>query len=104
MSPKTRKRLKFTVRAARDLTHMRRSVAKSNPSRAPGFMSEFLQKLHWIAEVGFTGSPRDDVAPGLRALPFRGRCIYFRHYPDSVLIIRILHGAQDVMAQPFDPD
>lgn len=104
MSPKARKKLKFTVRAARDLTRMRRAIEAGNPSRAPGFMAEFLAKLHWIAEVGFSGVPRDEIAPGMRAFPWRDRCIYFKHLPDSVLIYRILHGAQNVAVQRFDTD
>lgn len=67
-------------------------------------MRDFLAKIDWIAEVGFTGAPRDEILPGMRAFPFRGRCIYYRHDSESVLILRILHGAQDVTAQTFDPE
>lgn len=55
----------------------------------------------WIAEVGFTGVPRDWIRDGLRALPYRERCIYYRIDGDAVYILRVLHGRQDITSQSF---
>lgn len=64
-------------------------------------MADIHTKLEWIADVDFTGSPRDHIADGLRGFPYRKRCIYFRSYDDRIVIVRILHGAQDVTLQEF---
>ena len=47
------------------------------------------------------GSPRDNISPGLRALPYRKRCIYYRSLPDSIVIVRVVHGARDVVKLDF---
>ncbi len=81
---------------------MRRYIATSSPHYAREFLSDLTAKIAWIAEVGFTGSPRDHILEGLRGFPYRGRCIYFRIYSDRVVILRVMHGAQDVKPQDFD--
>ena len=65
-------------------------------------MEDLTQKIAWIAETDFTGSPRDQILPGLRALPYRQRCIYYRSHPDRIVILRVLHGAQDRLAAKFE--
>lgn len=52
-----------------------------------------------IAETDFTGVPRDEYREGLRALPYRDRCIYYFRHEDRIEIVRVLHGAQDADAQ-----
>lgn len=65
------------------------------------FVADLNAKIEWIAKTGFTGVPRDWIRPGLRALPYRERCIYFRIDDDAVIILRVIHGRQDVSAQEF---
>ena len=57
--------------------------------------------MYKIAELGLSGTPRDWIRPGLRAFPYRQRCIYFRMYDDRVVIVRVLHGSQDIDRQEF---
>ena len=59
-------------------------------------MTELTAKIAWIAEVDFTGSPLDYLSEGLRGFPYRDRCIYYRSYSDRIVVLRVLHGAQDV--------
>ncbi|VAW22914.1 hypothetical protein MNBD_ALPHA12-1715 [hydrothermal vent metagenome] len=66
------------------------------------FISELNQKIEWISRADFTGSPRDHMRKGLRAMPYRGRCIYFRSYPERIVIVRVLHSAQDITEQEFE--
>ena len=96
------KKLILTHQAKDDIRGIRRYIAQENPQAAQEFVADLTAKMLFIAETDFTGSPRDHVAAGLRALPYRRRCIYFRSYPDHVVIVRVLHGAQDVESQSFD--
>lgn len=68
---------------------------------AADFVADIHAKIEWIAEVDFTGSPRDHISEGLRGFPYRKRCIYYRSYNDRIVIVRVLHGAQDVTHQEF---
>lgn len=57
-----------------------------------------------LAQAGVTGSSRDWVSVGLRAFPYKGRCFYFRIIENQMVVIRVLHGKQDVSAQSFYDD
>ncbi|MEF0863561.1 MULTISPECIES: hypothetical protein [Rhizobium] len=45
---------------------------------AQEFLADLTAKIAWIAEVDFTGSPRDHISEGLRGLLYRNHCIYYR--------------------------
>lgn len=98
------KLLEVMPRARRDLFALSSHLARTSPSAAHAFVADITQKMHWIADVDFTGAPREELGPGIRALPYRNRCIYFVSRPDRIVVLRILHGAQDVAAQAFDPE
>lgn len=96
------KRLIVAPLAREDLRGIRRFIAESSPFYAREFLADLTERIAWIAEVDFTGSPRDQISPGLRSFPYRQRCIYYRSYPDRIVILRIMHGAQDVKPQDFE--
>lgn len=88
--------------ALADLRGIRRYIAESSPHYAREFLADLTAKISWIAEVDFTGSPRDHISAGLRALPYRQRCIYYRSYPEKIVILRVMHGARDIKPQDFE--
>ncbi|MFN3225431.1 MAG: type II toxin-antitoxin system RelE/ParE family toxin [Hyphomicrobiales bacterium] len=96
-----KKELKLTDQAKADLRNIRDYIAEDSPHNAQIFIAELTAKILFIAEADFSGSSRDHLSEGLRALPFKRRCIYFRSYPDSIVIVRVLHGSQDVAARHF---
>jgi len=98
------RRLELTEAAKADLRNIRRYIAEDSPQNARVFVAELTAKIAFIAETGFTGSPRDHVSEGLRAFPYKHRCIYYRLYVDRVVILRVLHGAQDVAGKEFGED
>lgn len=102
MTPtKPMKPARIAARADRDIRRLHQHISKTSQAGADSFLKKILAKIHWIAETDFTGVPRDDIAPGLRAFPFRDRCIYYRRYEDRIVILRVLHGAQDTERQSF---
>jgi len=80
---------------------MRDFIARDNQSAAASFIKDLTNKLKELADVGITGSPRDWVSAGLRGFPYKGRCFYFRIINEKMVVVRILHGKQDVTAQSF---
>jgi toxin ParE1/3/4 len=44
------------------------------------------------------GAAREQLAPGLRAIPHREYVIYYFAKPDELVIVRVLHGARDARA------
>ena len=76
-------------------------IGQEDVNAAARFIRQITDKIEWIAASGFPGVPRDDLRPGLKALPFRRRCIYFRTTPEQVIILRVLHGHQDISPDHF---
>jgi toxin ParE1/3/4 len=76
-------------------------IAVDDPNAASHFIRDLMRKIEWIALTGFPGSPRDNLSPGLKALPYRQRCIYFRHVKTTVRIVRVLHGHQNLSPDLF---
>ncbi|WP_096171962.1 type II toxin-antitoxin system RelE/ParE family toxin [Cohaesibacter sp. ES.047] len=99
MSPK---RLVLAPKAQDDLTGIFVYIAQEEDvGTAATFVADLTAKIQWIADTDFPGVPRDWIRPGLKALPYRKRCIYFRTDEDTVTVLRIIHGRQDVEAQEF---
>ena len=97
-----KKKLLVTNEAKADLRGIRKYIEEDNARKAREFVADLTAKIAWIAEVDFTGSPRDNLFKGLRAHPYRGRCIYFISEPDRIVILGILHQARDVTSDDFE--
>ena len=65
------------------------------------FLQDLVTKVYSLADEGVTGVSRDWVSRGLRAFPYRNRCFYFRIIEDEMILIRVLHGKQDVSSSNF---
>lgn len=86
--------------ADQDLLDIFLHIAQDDPIAAGRFIRQLTQKIEWIASSDFPGVPRDSLLPGLKALPFKRRCIYFRTTKNRVIILRVLHGHQNTT--PYD--
>ncbi|WP_369125077.1 type II toxin-antitoxin system RelE/ParE family toxin [Desulfogranum marinum] len=94
----------MTDTARSDLRSIYEYIAEDNPNAADTFIRNLTGKLEHLAHTGITGSPRDWVSVGLKAFPYKGRCFYFRIIEAQLVVIRVLHGKQDVSAQSFYDD
>ncbi|MFV0436213.1 MAG: type II toxin-antitoxin system RelE/ParE family toxin [Desulfopila sp.] len=97
-------RLILTDTARSDLKAIYEYIAKENQTAAISFVQDLSEKLEHLAQAGVTGSSREWVSVGLWAFPYKGRCFYFRIIEDQMIVIRVLHGKQDVSAQSFYDD
>ncbi|WJH42292.1 type II toxin-antitoxin system RelE/ParE family toxin [Aliirhizobium terrae] len=76
-------------------------MAADDPVVASHFVRDLTRKIEWIATTGFQEVLRDNLSPGLKALPYRKRCIYFRTTETTVRIVRVLHGHQNLSPDLF---
>jgi toxin ParE1/3/4 len=95
------RRFRLSERAADDLTEIYDYIANANPDAAQPVIDGIDAKIRSIATLGLTGSPRDDMRSDLRTTVFRNYLIYFRITPSHLLIVRILHGRQDISSEDF---
>jgi toxin ParE1/3/4 len=92
----------LTDRAIDDLADIHSYIAERNPAAAENLVAAITTKIVSLAASGNIGSPRDNILPGLRAFPFRQRCIYFRVSDGDLQVLRILHGRRDITADLFE--
>lgn len=94
-------RLIVTDTAEMDLIEMYQYIKAESPTAADDFINDMTETLFNLAELGITGTSRDWISDGLRAFPYRNRCFYFRIVDDAMIVVRVLHGRQDINAQEF---
>lgn len=97
-----KKKLVVTDEARKDLRGIYDYIAIDSKTQAQAFVADLSAKIFWIAEVGFSGSTRDYISPKLRALPYRGRTIYFVCDEQRIVVLGILHQARDVHPEMFE--
>ena len=74
-------------------------IAKDNPIDAKKFIADLTSQIDKLASLGISGVPRDWIAPDLKAFPYRNRCFYFRIEDKKLILLRVLHGSQDITKQ-----
>lgn len=62
------------------------------------FVRQLEGKFQPLREFPEMGSAREQLAPGLRVLPYRDYVIYYQVADDALVIVRVLHGARDARA------
>ena len=95
--------LVWSKAARADLRRIYRHLLNESRSAdvVDNFVTDLQTKMHAIAASGFMGAPRDYVANGLRAVPYRQRCFYFRIHAEELIVVRVLHGRQDLRPEQF---
>ena len=96
-----RRRFRLSEQAADDLSEIYDYIAKTNPKAAERVLNAIEATIRSVADLGLTGASRDDMNPDLRAVFFRNHLIYFRVTASHLLILRILHGRQDITSEDF---
>src|SRR6266481_2833266 len=92
-------RLIFAPLATADLEEIGDYIALDNPHRALSFIRELGAQCRKIPDNTLAFPVREDLAPGLRVLPYGQYLIFYRPMDATVRIERILHGARDVGTQ-----
>jgi toxin ParE1/3/4 len=84
--------------AASDLAEIWAFIAADSPPAADAFVQQIIGKFEPLRQFPELGAAREQLAPGLRALPYRDYVIYYLAEPDALVIVRVLHGARDARA------
>ncbi len=86
----------LSARARTDLEEIWVYIAQDNPGSADRFVDRILQACRKLAQAPRIGRPRDELASGLRSLPFEKYVIFYRVAASGVEIVRILSGYRDI--------
>jgi toxin ParE1/3/4 len=107
-----RHELRYRPAALADLEGIFRGVLQvsASPVVARRYVERIQARCRRITLVPLAGRPRDDLAPGLRSVPFERRAvIIYRILEETVEITNIFHGGRDYAAlyradPPSEPD
>ncbi|HEV2866602.1 MAG TPA: type II toxin-antitoxin system RelE/ParE family toxin [Allosphingosinicella sp.] len=74
-------------------------AAQASPETASEYVSAILDRCDSLAHFPERGTPRDEIRPGLRTIPFRRRVtIAYRVLDEEVAILGIFYGGRDIGA------
>ena len=90
-----------TRRTDEDLKEMYRYTRRMwGRAQAELYIRGLEQRFRVLADNPLAGIAREDLQPeGLRSVVHHSHVIFYQPQPYGVLIVRVLHGRQDVRAQ-----
>lgn len=72
-------------------------------SRSDEFIDGITARMKYIAKFPRIGRSREELSPGLRSLPYKPYLIFYRIQDETIEIVRIASGYQD-LTQLFAED
>lgn len=88
----------FKPAAKRDLADIADYIAVDNPRRAVTFIEELEQRCIALAKAPHTPRHFPQLGADAHILPYLNYIIIYRILSTEISIVRILHGARDIMA------
>lgn len=71
-------------------------IADDSVSEADRWIDRLDEKLRLWATQPTIGRSRDELAPGLRSMPFGRYVVFFTPLADGIDVVRVLQAARDV--------
>jgi toxin ParE1/3/4 len=93
----TASRLTIAPAAERDLDEAWLHIASDDQPAADRFVDRILSTCRKIADVPGMGPTRPDLAPNLRYFPIAGYLSFGRPIGGGIEVVRVLHGARDLL-------
>lgn len=87
-------KLKFTLRAERDLEAISDYIARDNPRRALSFVRDLRRRCRAIVDFPEAAILRSDIADGVRVAVHSSYLILYSFQEGELIIERIVHGAR----------
>ena len=87
----------LTPQALQDLEEIHDYIADDSAGAALRFINLLERKCKSLGLTPAMGRRREELASNLRSLPVRKYVIFYRQNKERVEIIRILHGARDII-------
>lgn len=82
--------------AEADILEIWEYIAEDSVIEADRWIDRLDEKLALWATQPKLGRVRDELAGGLRSLPFGRYVVFYEVLPDGVDVVRVLHGARDI--------
>ncbi len=84
--------------ASQDLNNIAEYFFKVNVQTGEKFFLKFNHKCQQLTKFPYLGRPYNHIKPSLRGLPLDGYIIFYRFIDETLEILRIVNGRQDLDA------
>jgi toxin ParE1/3/4 len=91
-------RIRRLPRAIRDVDEIWEWIAAENVAAADRLTDRIAAATGRLADFPESGAPRPELGPGARSIIVGRYLILYRVGPDSVDILRVVHGARELGA------
>lgn len=85
--------------AGADIADIWDYIAEDSVRRADAWVDRLDTRLRTLSIQPMIGRARDELAPGVRSLPFGRYVIFYQPLDDGIDVVRVLHAARDVRSQ-----
>lgn len=89
-------RIALRPQAELDILEIWEFIAAESVSAADRWVDDLDEKSSLWATQPMMGRARDELAPGIRSLPFGRYVVFFAPLPDGIDVVRVMHGARDI--------
>ena len=90
------KRLLLSTSARSELINIRKYVATENKQAANRIIREIKARFETLVKFPELGRRRDELKKGMRSFAIKNYVVFYFVTENSVEIVRVLHGAQDI--------
>ena len=87
-----------TPQAYLDVFEIAVFIAQDNVEASDRFLDTLASKLELLSRSPKVGRVRDELAAGLRSLPFGTYVIFYKPIRGGIEVVRVLHGSRDIPA------
>ncbi len=81
--------------ASADILDIWDFIADDSFLEADRWVDRLDEKLSLWATQPLIGRPRDELASGLRSMPFGRYVVFYMPLPDGIDVVRVLHSSRD---------
>jgi toxin ParE1/3/4 len=85
-------------RAAADILEIWDYIAEDSLDAADRWVDRLDKQFDLLATQPLMGRAREELAPGVRGIPFGRYVIFYMPLADGIDVIRVLHSARDIDA------
>jgi toxin ParE1/3/4 len=89
-------RIDRTPEAQQDIDEIVDFIAEDNEAAARRWLDGLNRELDLLSRFPRMGPLREELAPGLRSLPFGNYVILYFALRDGLIVARVFHGARDI--------
>lgn len=89
-------RLRRLPRAIRDVDEIWEWIAAEDVAAADRWIRHIVEATDRLTDFPNSGAPRPELAPGARSVAVGRYIVLYRVGPDSVDIVRVVHGAREL--------